>query len=72
MQDDPVGFLKSVERYVDIHSYLFGTYEGELFQRPSEEIVKSASGTFQQWLQNNDLLRLLPMFGLLTKSLGYE
>ncbi len=43
MQDDPVGFLKSVERYVDIHRHLFGTYEGELFQRPSEEIVKSAS-----------------------------
>ncbi len=69
---DPLQFLQAVEKYVDLHREMFGTYQGELFRRPTEEVINSASGTFEEWLNDNGLQPLLPVFISASKTLGYE
>ncbi len=61
-----------MERFVDLHRHMFGTYEGELYLRPSEDVFRRTSGTLQEWLQENGIDRLVPMFIGILNTLGYE
>ena len=44
-------FLDAIIRYVELHHSLFGKYEGELMQKPTEEVLNTLSGTFKDFLE---------------------
>ena len=54
-----------------MHKELFGDYENDLMQQPSEEVMQRVSGTFYEFLEREDLLVLIPLMELSTSSLGY-
>ena len=64
-------FIDAVIRYSQLHYSLFGKYEGELMLQPSEEVLKQISGTFKDFLEENNLSPLIPLFQRTQTSQGY-
>ena len=58
-------------RYIRIHKQLFGSYVGELMPRPSVTVLYRIRGTFQQFLERENLLGLAPIFKLTHTFSGY-
>ena len=63
--------VSAVTRYSRIHQQLFGKYEGELMLRPDDQTLHRISGTFKHFLDDFDLMILLPLFELLHTAQGY-
>ena len=63
-------FIGSIIKYVKLHYVLFGQYEGELMQKPRQSILKRAAGTFQSFLERENLMVLIPLFLVTTSTPG--
>ena len=64
-------FLNSVVRYVKLHHSMFGKYQGELMQTPTEFVLNKTSGTFKNFLERESLQALIPYFLISHTAQGY-
>ena len=64
-------FLGSLIRYTRLHYSLFGRIEGELMQKPTEEVLNRTSGTFKTFLEKENLKPLIPLFLISHAAQGY-
>ena len=60
-------FMASIIRYVRLHYFLFGRYEGELMQQPRQSVLNRVVGTFKSFLERENLTPLIPLI-LVTQS----
>ena len=68
--------LEAVAAYMDIHRELFGDPDeltrGGLMRKPQdEEVLKAINGTIKDFLVDNDLLELEPLFALHLSANGF-
>lgn len=63
--------LLGLERYKYIHRKTLGEYAGQLPPRPSDYVLKTLSVPFLDWLNNNGLQILVPLFRLFQSAQGY-
>ncbi|XP_028416565.1 uncharacterized protein LOC114540642 isoform X2 [Dendronephthya gigantea] len=54
--------LKAMVQYCALHRQLFGKYEGDLMRQPGSETMKKLRCTFEEFLKQNNLLVLKPIF----------
>ncbi len=64
--------FKDVEKYIDLHRQLFGTYEGELMPRPDGKTQHFLRGSLQDYLLRNDMEAMVPLINLAMRQPGYE
>ena len=64
--------IQDANRYVDMHTTLFGTFEYGLMRKPEDYVWQYVTGTVFEFLQRNDLLSLIPLFQILFHTNGYE
>ena len=63
--------LGSLIRYAQLHYSLFGRIEGELMQKPTEDVFNRTSGTFKTFLEKEKLTPLIPLFLISHAGQGY-
>lgn len=54
--------FSAVQKYVMLHRQMFQTYEGDLFPRPSAEVLHLTRGTFMEYLERNNITILKSIF----------
>lgn len=64
-------FLTTIIRYIQIHKEMFGSYEGDLMQRPKPEVMFRIRGTILDFLQRENLLGMIPIFRTTQTIYGY-
>lgn len=64
-------FLNTIVRYAELHYQLFGKYEGMLMQKPTPEVMEKISGTFEEFLERNNLQLLVPLLMRTNAAQGY-
>ena len=64
-------FLNAVVRYAERHYDLFGKYKGALMQKPEKDVFEKISGTFEQFLDRNNLKQLVPLLRRTNAAQGY-
>ena len=64
-------FLGSLIRYAKLHYSLFGRINGELMQKPTEDVFNRTSGTFKEFLEKENLIPLIPLFLISHAAQGY-
>ena len=64
-------FLNAVVRYAELHYDLFGKYKGALMQKPKKDVFEKISGTFEQFLDRNNLKLLVPLLKRTNAAQGY-
>jgi hypothetical protein len=57
-----VSLFKAMVQYCALHRNLFGKYQGDLMRRPDPPTMAKLRCTFEQFLRNNNLLVLKPIF----------
>ncbi len=68
----PQKFLQDVEKYIDLHRQLFGTYEAELMSRPDGRTLSLLRGSLQDYLLRNNMESMVPFLNLAMRQPGYE
>ena len=63
-------FVDSIVRYTKLHYSLFGKYNGELMQQPTEDVLLEISGTLKEFLVKYDLNLLIPLLDRIHSSQG--
>ena len=64
-------FLKTTIKYVQLHKELFGSYEGDLMQKPTPEVMYRIRGTVLDFLKRENLLGMIPVFQATLTMSGY-
>ena len=62
---DAMSLLKQlfidIGKYIKIHQEMFGSYKGELMQKPSMEVLHRIRGTYLEFLERENLTSLVPL-----------
>ena len=64
-------YLASNVRYIKIHKEMFGSLEGTLMQRPTQEVMHRIRGTFLNFLERENLLGMVSTFQYIQTLGGY-
>jgi len=64
-------FIEASIRYIGLHKEMFGTYSGDLMERPSPEVLHRTRGTFLEFLQRENLHIMIPIFQISHTAIGY-
>ena len=64
-------FLRTIIKYIQLHKELFGSYEGDLMQKPTPEVMYRIRGTILDFLKREDLLGMIPLFQATLTMSGY-
>ena len=64
-------YLQTVVRYIKLHQEMFGSYEGDLMQKPSADVMYRIRGTILDFLKRENLLGMTPIFQITGTLAGY-
>ena len=64
-------FLNATINYAELHYELFGKYKGFLMQEPTQEVYEKISGSFESFLDRNNLEVLVPLLQRTITGQGY-
>ena len=64
-------FLNATINYAELHYELFGKYKGMLMQQPTQEVYKKISGSFESFLERNNLKVIVPLLQRTNAAQGY-
>jgi len=64
-------YLQTVVRYIKLHQEMFGSYEGDLMQKPSPDVMHRIRGTILDFLKRENLLGMTPIFQITGTLAGY-
>ena len=64
-------FLNAIVKYAEIHYDLFGKYNGALMREPTAGVFEKISGTFEEFLDRNNLKLLVPLLKRTNAAQGY-
>ena len=64
-------FINATINYAKLHYELFGKYKGMLMQEPTQEVYEKISGTFENFLDRNNLNVIVPLLQRTNAAQGY-
>ena len=64
-------FINATINYAKLHYELFGKYKGMLMQEPTQRVYKKISGTFESFLDRNNLKVIAPLLQRTNAAQGY-
>ena len=64
-------YINATINYAELHYELFGKYKGMLMQEPAQEVYEKISGSFESFLDRNNLNVIVPLLQRTNAAQGY-